>query len=771
MPEFIQPTVDPAWTVREHGYDPLRERGIESRFAIGNGFLGVRGVPSISADKVCVSWPRTYVSGLFDTPASLPHILSLVSVPDWVAVSILVDGVPLLRVAADMDLHSRTLDMKRGMLFCSWRCAIAGSPIVAVRSVRLVSLADRRMGLELIEIDCGAEADISLEAAGASADPCLKPTKVTRGQGRWSIEETGKGIAMATEASLRLDGGEQAPATPDGETWLWRWRSEAGQVATLERMVSFARRDEKDGDALPRALKAQAAARAIGSDGIIGRHEAAWRERWHCSDVAIGSDPVAQHALRFAIYHLNSAANPEDEQVSIGARALTGEDYHGHVFWDTEIFLLPFYTLTWPAAARALLIYRYHGLDGARAKAIRMGWRGAFYAWESASSGDETTPDYGISADGTLVKILSGQEEEHISADVAYAVWHYWQATGDDGFLRDAGAEILFETARFWASRAQLETDGKSHIRGVEGPDEYHEHIDDNAYTNVMARWNIRRALEIVALLRLRWPACWTALARRLTLVDAELVSWTKVAGSIATGREAASGLVEQFAGYFELNEIDLASYAGRTSAMDVLLGRDQTQRSQVIKQADVVALLALVPEEFDEKSRLDNFNYYERRCDHGSSLSRAMHAQVAARVGETTLAMRYFKEAASIDLADTSWRSAGGVHIATLGGLWQAAVFGFAGMSIQEQGVAFDPRLPESWNSLQFRVQWRGRTLDIRIEQVSRRLLATLEDGETMTVIVAGVSYSVFRGPALSIELSSVEPEDVPGLAPCRTA
>jgi trehalose/maltose hydrolase-like predicted phosphorylase len=250
----------------------------------------------------------------------------------------------------------------------------------------------------------------------------------------------------------------------------------------------------------------------------------------------VDGDAAAQQALRFAIYHLNSAANPADERVSIGARALTGDDYHGHVFWDTEIYLLPFYILTWPEAARALLMYRFRTLDAARAKSARMGWRGALYAWESADSGAETTPEQVIGADRQVIDILSGKEEQHISADVAYAVWQYWQATGDETFLRDAGAEILLETGRFWASRALLEADGYRHIRDVIGPDEYHEHVDDNAFTNVMARWNIRRAIDVAALLRERWPECWKSLSSRLGLDDAELTSGRATADTIATG-------------------------------------------------------------------------------------------------------------------------------------------------------------------------------------------------------------------------------------------
>ena len=220
------------------------------------------------------------------------------------------------------------------------------------------------------------------------------------------------------------------------------------------------------------------------------------------------------------------------------------------MFWDTEIYLLPFYTAVWPEAARALLMYRYHTLPGARAKADAMGYKGALYAWESADTGEETTPERVVGPGGELIDILTGRMEHHISADIAYAVWQYWRATGDDGFFLDAGAEILLETARFWASRAVPEADGKRHIRHVIGPDEYHEDVDDNAFTNVMARWNIARGLEAIELLRARWPDRAAALREKLALGEAELADWRDAVGRIVTGLDPATGLYEQFAGY-----------------------------------------------------------------------------------------------------------------------------------------------------------------------------------------------------------------------------
>jgi len=480
---------------------------------------------------------------------------------------------------------------------------------------------------------------------------------------------------------------------------------------------------------------------------VLAAHESAWAARWHESDVHVEGDAYAQRALRFAVYHLISAANPEDEKVSIGARALTGDTYLGHVFWDTENYLLPFYTFTWPAAARALLMYRYNTLPAARAKAIRLGFAGALFAWESADTGEETTPEMIVGPDGRSVAVLSGLLEQHISADIAYAVWQYWLATADAGFLLAAGAEIVLETARFWASRPQLESDGRYHIRNVIGPDEYHEHIDDNAFTNVMARWNLERGLEVAELLARRWPDDWQALSTLIGLHPAEVVRWGDVAARLYTGVDPATGRIEQFQGYYGLEDIDLEQYTGRTVPMDVVLGRERTQASQVVKQADVVMLLALLPDQFDLGVQESNFRYYEKRTGHGSSLSRAMHSIVASRIGDPKLAERYFRETAATDLEDTTTGIAGGVRIAALGGLWQAAVIGFAGLGLVDDGLKLEPRVPSGWTTLAFRVQWRGRQVEIRLDGAARSLTATLEMGEPLRLYLGSQDHTLEPG------------------------
>jgi trehalose/maltose hydrolase-like predicted phosphorylase len=552
---------------------------------------------------------------------------------------------------------------------------------------------------------------------------------------------------MAGSVTLRADG---RPLVPEGSfslRWIWRWRSVAGQVLELDRLVSVARLDRLTDDPAPAAADALARSRALGWRGV----QAAWQRRWDASDVLIEGDNELQKAVRFAVFHLTSAANPEDERVSVGARGLTGDAYFGHVFWDTEIYLLPFYVTVWPEAARALLMYRYHTLPGARAKADAMGYKGALYPWESVDTGEETTPEQVVGPAGETIDILTGKMEQHISADVAYAVWQYWRFTRDDDFFLRAGAEILLETARFWASRAVAETDGKRHIRHVIGPDEYHEDVDDNAFTNVMARWNIARGLETMDLLRERWPNHATALREKLALDEDELADWRDAVGRIVTGLDPATRLYEEFAGYHKLEPIDLSLYADRKMPIDVVIGRERTQRSQVVKQADVVALLALLPDEFPGAAANANFRYYEPRCAHGSSLSAGIHALVAARLGETETALRFLRQAAAADL-ELDPNSAGGIRIAGLGGVWQAIVLGFAGLKLKDDTLCVEPKLPPQWRSLSFRVCWRGRSVAIRI--AGRTVQATLVDGERMEMRIAATTVKLAEGATLEASI-----------------
>jgi trehalose/maltose hydrolase-like predicted phosphorylase len=701
-----KPETDPEWVLIEEGFVLTREHEIESLFAIGNGLVGSKGYLS---EGSALSAPETFVAGVFERSSS-QSIPALASMPDWAHLAGAVDGNAVRLDAGESLEHRRVLDMRQGVLWRLWRHRNREGRITRIEGMRLASLADRHLLVQSVAVTpenySGA---ISAEVLALSQPVVIR---------------TASGVSVEFVAGTRVEEPDatstEPPKTSPDERGQERWTGEVDIEKTyrLDRLVCVSKSRDSGGLNKSGTEELQRAEQD-GINAAVEAHRAAWRARWDAADVVIEGDPDSQRAIRFAAYHLISAANPEDEHVSIGARALTGSVYNGHVFWDTEIFMLPFFTFTYPEAARALLMYRYHTLPAARAKAARLGYRGALYAWESADTGEEVTPSAVVAPTGEVVPVLAGEQEQHISADVAYAVWQYWQATADERFLLEAGAEVLFETARFWASRARCEDDGRYHIRRVVGPDEYHESIDDNAYTNGMAQWNLEVAVELASLLAERWPDRWQELARRLGIASDEVQEWRRAAERMYLKVDPQTGIIEQFKGYFELESIDLAAYEPRTAPMDVLLGRERTQRSQVVKQADVVMLIYLLWDRFPASVREANFRYYEPRTGHGSSLSPAIHAAVAARLGDLELASKYFRQAAEIDLSNGMGNAAGGVHAATLGGLWQALVFGFAGVQLSSDGPRVEqPRLPSPWRRLRFTMQWREKRFPVDLRQ-----------------------------------------------------
>jgi len=676
----------------EDGFTLIREHEIESIFAIGNGHLGSR---ASLAEGGAMSAPATFVAGLFDTgPRPSPALLQL---PDWSHVAPIIDGEPLQLGAGRLISQRRTLDLRQGMVWRDWRQEDAAGHITHVRQCRLASAYDRRLLLQSL---------------------ALTPENYSGAISFESQLDGSSEVRTSNGAVAAISAGALAGAGPDfaaqsvrvGDLTL---QAQQGQTYRIDRFVAIADSNQ-DQDPHAVADTHAAAARARGMSDLLNDHCDAWSTRWAASDVRVDGDPEAQRTLRFAAYHLISAADPTDDHVSIGARAMTGVAYSGHVFWDTEIYMLPFFALTWPEAARALLMYRFHTLPAAKAKARKFGKRGAYYAWESADTGEDVTPPSVFGPGGLVIQIRLGQQEQHISADVAYGAWNYWRITADDVFLLEAGAEIIIETARFWASRVEPGSDGKQHIRGVIGPDEYHENVDDDAYTNGMARWNLSTAAAVVRDMAKRWPEPWAALRAQLALEDAELEAWTAAARDLYTGLDPKTGLIEQFRGYFVLKDLPISRFVSRVVPVDVLLGLDRVLRSPIIKQPDVLMLLYLFWDDFTPEQREINFRYYEPRCAQGSSLSPCIHALLAARLGDMALAEKYFRQASEIDLSDNMGNAAGGVHAAALGGLWQAAVFGFAGLRLDEDGPKLDPKLPPTWRNLSFRIRWRGNDYEL---------------------------------------------------------
>lgn len=731
------------WQLDESDVSRAHERVRETLFSISNGFVGVRG----SLDEpINVSRRHTLVAGLFDVRHGSIPVPALIPGPDCFRFRLSVDGKPTaLEVSRDVD-HHRTLDMYHGSLESCWRLKNSAGRELVIRTWRAASMADRHLLLQVIEILVSEPVALALEVTVETSGDDLVNRLTGPELSVWHTREEARKLAVCTSSTAHAGGMRLSPEIRD-DRLRWSWVAIPGERSVVQRVEGVA-------NLAPDLIHRQVPSDVVpmpkmSLPRLLKRHQLAWEQRWAASDVVIEGDEKAQQALRYALYQLISAANPDSEDTSIGARALTGDAYLGHVFWDTDLFVLPFYIFTWPAAARATLIYRYHTLAAARERAAAMGYRGALYAWESAHSGVDVTPPYALSPTGEVVAIRCGELEQHISADVAYAAWQYWQVSGDSNFLQEFGAEILLETARFWASRVALESDGGYHIRHVIGPDEYHEMVDDNAYTNQMASWNLERGIEVDGYLSRRWPSRWASLREKLGLTDAEIDQWQQVVGAVAVDVDPSCGLIQQFEGFSSLEYVDLESYRTRVPGVpiDVILGPERVHQSQIVKQADVVMLLALLWDRYTPDSRETNFRFYERRCAHGSSLSPPIHALVAARLGDVELAKKYFDETAEIDLNDMMSNAAQGIHIGSLGGMWQAVVFGFAGVRPQPDGVLLDPRLPTDWEALRFPLRWRRRLLHMDIEQNPLRLEVTLERGHPLVIRVGSLQTRLSRG------------------------
>jgi len=775
-----------SWTVAETAFDPVHQHHKETIFTIGNGYLCMRGaleegypgdMPASFVHRLWDDMPINYtelaniprwwgvdlwVNGVrfrLDRGKVLGYRRQLdlrtgvlsrtvrwqpveggpvvdlrfarftsLAEPKLAAVQVqvtVVEGKAELRLRTGLDAHVENTGLRHWDLIgqsvqpdlatLQVRTRATGLDLALAAAVNLVS--DLTPPAPLPSEGMGETIPITTPAPLASegkkeALPLLSPRGGEKGDG---------GLALSTAEGMRE---VSSTGDADGQPSMERRATlRAGDSLTLEKFVGLASSLDAT-DPLATATATAQAAQAQGYAVLQAANAAAWTQTWATSDVIVEGDHEAQLALRFNIFQLLIAAPRYTDRASIGAKTLSGFGYRHHTFWDTEIFMLPLLIYTQPALARHMLMYRWHNLPEARIKAAANGYEGAQFPWESAGDGSEVTPTWlpHFANPKQLVRIWTGDIEIHITADVAYGVMHYWRVTGDDAFLRDYGAEIVLDGAKFWASAARLEKDGKYHYRHVIGPDEYHDRIDDNAYTNYLARWHLETALEVLAWLGREYPAKRAELVAALDLNPARLAHWADVIGCLYLPDDPETGLIEQFAGFFGLPDANLSVLRdpNRAKSMQVLLGIEGCAQTQTLKQPDVLMLQYLLAEQFSPEQVRVNYNYYSPRTDHefGSSLGPSISAIMACRVGDCSAGYQHFLRAARADLLDVRGNTGDGVHGASAGGLWQAAVFGFGGLQVHDKGWETHPRLPDGWTRLAFKFYYRGRLQSVEIRR-----------------------------------------------------
>jgi trehalose/maltose hydrolase-like predicted phosphorylase len=711
------------WIISEDVFEPKSQHHNETIFTIGNGYLSTRGAfeEGYPADS-----RATFVHGMFDL---VPIVFTeLANATDWLSLIVLLNGERFSLDSGTIESYDRHLDLRTGLLTRNIRWRSPSGYTATLKFERFASLEDEHLLCLRCQVEPEFDGTVEIRAG-------LNGNMDNEGIMHWRRMAQGQRDAIAflhtrtraTNLDLALAMKLTSDQTPL-ETVFWdvesfptvsqRFNVMRGKTLSVEKIVGIATsRDTSDSV----SMAVEHAAKTNSWKSAFEAHQQAWAQEWKRADVIIEGDDEAQIAVRFSIFQLLIAAPRHDEQVNIGAKTLSGFGYRGHAFWDTEIFMLPVFTYTSPHIARNLLDYRFHRLPAARAKAKENGFEGAWFAWESADTGEEVTPTWvpDFKDKKKLARVWTGDLAIHISADVAYGTHQYWQVTGDNDWFCERGAELILDTASFFGSRAEwVEARNQYEYNDVIGPDEYHDHVNNNAYTNRLAQWNLETAFSVLDWLNVNCPEKLADLTERLNLTDARLAKWHEVAANIHLSVKP-DGLIEQFDGFFNLKDFIAADFEPRTKSMHEIYGIEAANEYQALKQPDVLMVQYLLHNHYSEEVIRTNYNYYNLRTDHtyGSSLGPSIQAIVACMMGYPEDAYEHFIRAARADLRDVRGNAGDGIHGASAGGTWQAVVFGFGGLRLNAEGWETIPQLPKHWKRLTFKFFQHGNLQIVDIQ------------------------------------------------------
>lgn len=732
------------WLIQKE-YDPIFALKTESVFAQCNGYLGVRaagGLPSLEGRR------GMFIAGLYNC-AYKDEVAELVNCPDVTAFRLTLDGEELCPDRTQVKQYERKFNIHTGELVIAITFILKSGEEIAVTERRFASMDNCHLFAQCISVSVQSGEPVEGELitgidgqqtnSGVSHfqkadcrvyDREMMQLKGYLAESTLSILELCSCSTGPPVFTLKRRGVDGVYGVRASRTHCW----EFGKYVYIHKQEDMSKLDMQK-EVLRACMKK-------GYEAVFSAHKKKLIELWGQIAIRIEGATLKEEAsIAFAQYHLIGMMPWNSPSGSIAAKGLTGEGYKGHVFWDTEIFMLPFFLYHFPSAARQLLEYRYKGLDGAREKAVKNGYRGAMYPWEAADSGEEETPLYAALNiyTGKANKVWSGMKEHHVTADIAYAVRQYYSMTGDVRFMEKCGYEMIFEAAEFWVSRAEWDEVRQAYvIKDIIGPDEYTERIDNNAYSNYMAKYCVELAADLAGELEKRN----LRLYNRLRVEDKRR-GWEKFAEQIYLPIPNEGQIIPQDDTFLAKKCIpDIKRYKESRLKQKVLqdYSRDEVINMQVLKQADTVMLLNLFPHLFPPEVVQKNVLYYEARTIHDSSLSYCAHAQACAAIGAMEPAWRFFEKCMVIDLNDNPKDTTDGIHAASLGGIWSCVVFGFAGVNYEGDVLYITPRLPKHWRSISFRIKIRGRDIDVNLSHYEvhlRRGCTSKEEG--MKVVIDG--------------------------------
>jgi nigerose phosphorylase len=758
------------WSIStaEHadGKETIMRRG--NVYQIANGYMGYRGtLDEFSASQLV----GITLAGIFDRVGSAWR--EPVNAPNGGFTSVSVGGVELSALGNKVLRHRQTLRFANAMFERETVFESKGT-VLTIRSSRFLSAETPNLGVIRFSVSCNRAAKVTIRTGidGNIWDlngPHLRRLSAKRRESVLQVQgftnESSKKVVVAEAANIGF--GEVGYESKGNRNLrVIKLSAEPGETYAFHKYFAvFTDNDSVRRPIVEAAIDTVLQAKALGYEACLARHNAQWQEKWSRSDVMIEGDDEAQRALRYSIFQLLMVAPTNGSTNSIAARAMSGQVYKGAIFWDTEMFMFPFFLHAYPEKAVELMRYRIKTLDGARRKARTegRGYRGAFYAWESQETGDDACSYYNVGdpITGRDLRTHFRDKQVHISGDVAIAMWDYFKVTGDDRLLLEGGAEVILECARFYVSYAYFKKDKERYeILDVVGPDEYHERVDNNAFTNMVVKETLTIANAVVDHLKRRHPDDFTRLVEKIG-IESELATFVEAAELVYVPvPDARTGVIEQFDGYSRLRDASVSELKAKKLHPYEYLGAGQglAVETKVIKQADVVMMLNLFKDRFSTDVKKANWEYYEPFTEHGSSLSACAYAMVATEFGNLEFAYLYFLKTAKIDL-EAKYKMyvgnifTGGSHPAANGGAWMTAVFGFAGLHADETRVAINPRLFAKWSSLRFKLAYKGDSFDIRITRSVVAITPSQDNRGTRLFVVAGVNVDCAPGLPQTME------------------
>jgi alpha,alpha-trehalose phosphorylase len=753
------------WRLVERAYSNDDLGTTETLFAIGNGYLGMRANPEEGREAHShgtylngfhETWPIMHAEDAFGFATTGQTI---VNVPDAKLLKLYVDDEPLLLPTADLDSYERALDFRNGALTRDMIWRTPAGKRVRVSSQRMVSFVHRHLAVMTFEItllDAAAPVVVSsqllnrqdgedeyhVEAAalGEGKDPrqsrkfghrVLQP-RLQREDGNETVlgyrcANSRMTLACGTRHHIETSCNVSVRTHLDADLakTVFTVRATPGDPIKITKLVSYHSSNGVPAEELAdRCSRTLERAEADGVDTIVSDQRTWLDEFWERSDIELRGDDRAQQALRWNLFQLAQASARTQEQ-GIAAKGVTGGGYDGHYFWDTEVYVAPFLAYTMPEAARKVVRFRWQMLDAARSRARELNQAGALYPWRTIN-GEEASAYY-----------AAGTAQYHINAAIVLALRRYLEASGDIDFLSYEGAEILVETARLWVDLGFYSQNGSRmfHIHRVTGPDEYTTVVNDNFYTNVMARFNLRYAARTVRILAQWNPEAFEALTRATDLDLSELDDWDAAADAMFIPFDDELGINPQDSEFVQLEPWDWETTPPDHFPLLLHYHPLVIYRHQVLKQADVVLAMFLRAERFPIDQKRRNFDFYDPITTGDSSLSSCVQAVVAAEVGYDELALEYFTRSLYLDLCNSHGNTSEGVHVANAGGVWAGIVNGFAGMVEQGNHLVFSPRLPSDWEGVTFRLRRHDSTLQVDLDPDGLTLTALTGSGVPVLV------------------------------------